>query len=54
MRGTDVGESGSQAAATDRARLLSNEYFSVDGTLIESWAAVKSMRRRSSATGPTC
>jgi len=28
------------------ARLLSNEHFSVDGTLIESWAAVKSMRRR--------
>src|SRR5271155_731599 len=28
------------------AHLLSNEHFSVDGTLIESWAAVKSMRRR--------
>jgi IS5 family transposase len=29
-----------------RAGLLSNEHFTVDGTLIESWAAVKSMRRR--------
>ena len=29
-----------------KAQLLSNEHFSVDGTLIESWAAVKSMRRR--------
>jgi transposase len=28
-----------------KAQLLSNEHFSVDGTLIESWAAVKSMRR---------
>ncbi len=27
------------------ARLLSNEHFSVDGTLIESWAAMNSMRR---------
>ena len=25
------------------AKLLSNEHFSVDGTLIESWAAIKSM-----------
>ena len=35
-----------------KARLLSNEHFSVDGTLIESWAAVKSMRRRDGKDGP--
>ena len=29
-----------------RERLLSSEHFSVDGTLIEAWAAVKGMRRR--------
>jgi hypothetical protein len=29
-----------------RSGLLSNEHFTVDGTLIEAWAAVKSMRRR--------
>jgi transposase len=34
------------------ARLLSNEHFSVDGTLIESWAAVKSMRRRDEKDEP--
>ena len=34
------------------ARLLSNEHFSVDGTLIESWAAVKSMRRRDGRDEP--
>ena len=34
------------------ARLLSNEHFSVDGTLIESWAAVKSMRRRDGKDEP--
>lgn len=34
------------------ARLLSNEHFSVDGTLIESWAAVKSMRRRDGQDEP--
>lgn len=32
--------------------LLSNEHFSVDGTLIESWAAVKSMRRRDGRDEP--
>jgi transposase len=35
-----------------KAQLLSNEHFSVDGTLIESWAAVKSMRRRDGTDGP--
>jgi transposase len=34
------------------AHLLSNEHFSVDGTLIESWAAVKSMRRRDGSDEP--
>jgi transposase len=34
------------------AQLLSNEHFSVDGTLIESWAAVKSMRRRDGSDDP--
>ncbi len=34
------------------AQLLSNEHFSVDGTLIESWAAVKSMRRRDGGDEP--
>jgi len=36
-----------------KAQLLSNEHFSVDGTLIESWAAVKSMRRRDGSDGPS-
>jgi transposase len=35
-----------------RAGLLSNEHFTVDGTLIESWAAVKSMRRRDGSDEP--
>jgi transposase len=35
-----------------KARLLSDEHFSVDGTLIESWAAVKSMRRRDGKDEP--
>jgi transposase len=35
-----------------QAHLLSNEHFSVDGTLIESWAAVKSMRRRDGKDEP--
>lgn len=34
------------------AHLLSNEHFSVDGTLIESWAALKSMRRRDGQDEP--
>jgi transposase len=36
----------SMVRKASKAQLLSNEHFSVDGTLIESWAAVKSMRRR--------
>jgi len=35
-----------------RSGLLSNEHFTVDGTLIESWAAVKSMRRRDGSDEP--
>jgi IS5 family transposase len=35
-----------------RSGLLSNEHFTVDGTLIESWAAVKSMRRRDGSDDP--
>jgi transposase len=35
-----------------RSGLLSNEHFTVDGTLIESWAAVKSMRRRDGGDQP--
>jgi IS5 family transposase len=34
------------------ARLLSAEHFTVDGTLIESWAAVKRMRRRDGEDQP--
>jgi transposase len=34
------------------AHLLSNEHFSVDGTLIEAWAAAKSMRRRDGKDEP--
>ena len=33
------------------ANLLSKEHFSVDGTLIEAWAAVKGMRRRDGGSG---
>ena len=36
-------------------RLLSRDYFSVDGTLIEAWASMKSFRRKDGAdddTGP--
>jgi transposase len=35
-----------------RAGLLSSEHFSVDGTLIEAWSAVKSMRRRDGKDDP--
>ena len=39
-------------ARAKRAQLLSVEHFSVDGTLIEAWAAVKSMRRRDGKDHP--
>ena len=32
-------------------RLLSNEHFSVDGTLIEAWASMKSFKPKD-GTGP--
>jgi transposase len=35
-----------------RERMLSSEHFSVDGTLLEAWAAVKSMRRRDGRDEP--
>jgi transposase len=35
-----------------REGLLSSEHFSVDGTLIEAWSAVKSMRRRDGGGPP--
>src|SRR5688572_30358952 len=33
-------------------RLLSTEHFSVDGTLIEVWASMKSVRPRNGSNGP--
>jgi len=33
-------------------RLLSTDHFSVDGTLIEAWASMKSVRPKSSGDGP--
>ena len=40
-------------------RLLSSDHFSVDGTLIEAWASIKSFRRkdgsdRTRTAGPQC
>jgi transposase len=36
----------------DRERLLSNEHFTVDGTLLEAWASHKSFRRRDEDARP--
>jgi hypothetical protein len=33
-------------------RLLSNEHFSIHGTLIQGWASIKSFRPKSDADGP--
>jgi transposase len=42
-----------QVLAEARAQhLLSNEHFSVDGTLIEAWASLKSFQRKGAAGGP--
>jgi transposase len=42
-----------QVIAEARAQhLLSNEHFSVDGTLIEAWASLKSFQRKDAAPGP--
>ncbi|MDA8089175.1 MAG: IS5 family transposase [Nitrospiraceae bacterium] len=38
----------------ERAGLLSNEHFSVDGTLIEAWASIKSFQRKDKQEQPTC
>jgi len=43
------------AAVVDQARkkgLVSDEHFSVDGTLIEAWASMKSFRRKDDAPPP--
>ena len=37
-----------------RQRLLSEEHFSVDGTLLEAWASLKSIRPRDEGEGPAC
>ena len=39
-------------ARAKREGLLSSEHFSVDGTLIEAWSAIKSMRRRDGSGPP--
>ncbi len=36
-----------------KAGLLSNEHFTVDGTLIEAWASIKSFKRRDEEEPPT-
>ena len=42
-----------QVVAAARARhLLSSEHFSVDGTLIEAWASLKSFQRKEAPAGP--
>jgi len=39
-------------AQAHQARLLSDEHFTVDGTLLEAWASLKSFRRKETPTGP--
>jgi transposase len=39
-------------AQADAAELLSHEHFTVDGTLIEAWASLKSFRRKGSSDPP--
>jgi transposase len=39
-------------AAADERSLLSSEHFSVDGTLIEAWASLKSFRRKDEDQAP--
>ena len=39
-------------AEADRHGLLSDEHFTVDGTLIEGWAAHKSFKPRQGGHGP--
>src|SRR5688500_2987430 len=40
------GRRGGRLRGSDGRRLLSAEHFSVDGTLIEAWASMKSFRRQ--------
>lgn len=40
-------------AQAEKAGLLSKEHFSVDGTLIEAWASLKSFRQKSEKTPPS-
>jgi transposase len=40
-------------AQAEKAKLISKEHFSVDGTLIEAWASIKSFRQKSEATPPS-
>lgn len=39
-------------AQAEEAELLSKEHFSVDGTLIEAWASIKSFRPKTEKTAP--
>ena len=39
-------------AQAQGARLLSDEHFTVDGTLLEAWASLKSFRRKDQRSGP--
>jgi transposase len=39
-------------AQARHAHLLSNEHFTVDGTLIEAWAGQKSFKKKTDAAGP--
>jgi len=42
-----------RAVAQARERdLLSDEHFTVDGTLVEAWASLKSFKRRDDVSGP--
>jgi transposase len=40
-------------AQADAAHLLSDEHFTVDGTLLDAWASHKSLRRRDDAAPPS-
>jgi transposase len=39
-------------AQAQQARLLSDEHFTVDGTLLEAWASLKSFRRKDGPSAP--
>lgn len=39
-------------AQAEKAELISKEHFSVDGTLIEAWASIKSIRQKTETTPP--